>query len=79
MLNYVIGSGVVDFNAPLYTAVLPQDFFKSHKPIAQLDDCKCNVVVYGVEECPQDTPRSAHLVRDTNKVSKIFGSTLNEA
>jgi len=30
--------------------------------------------VYGVEECPQNTPRSACLVRDTNEVSKIFGS-----
>jgi len=43
------------------------------KPFLQTDDRKCNVVVYGVEECPQNTPRSARLVRDTNEVSKIFG------
>ena len=30
--------------------------------------------MFGVEECPQNTPRSTHLVRDTNEVSKIFGS-----
>jgi len=32
------------------------------------------VVVFGVEESPQNTPRSARLVKDTNEVSKIFGS-----
>ena len=44
------------------------------KPLHQTDDCKCNAVAYGVEKCPQNTPRSACFVRDTNEVSKIFGS-----
>jgi len=44
------------------------------KSFIQNDDRKCNVVVYGVEECPPNTPRSARLVRDTNEVSKVFSS-----
>jgi len=38
------------------------------------NDRKCNIVVFGVEECPQNTVRSAHIVRDTKEVSKIFAS-----
>ena len=41
---------------------------------SQTNDRKCNVVVFGVKECPQNTPRSTRLVRDTNEVSEIFGS-----
>ena len=38
------------------------------------NDRKSNIVVFGVEECPQNTLRSARIVRDTKEVSKIFGS-----
>ena len=34
---------------------------------------KSNVVVYGVEECPPNTPRSARLQKDTNVVAGVFG------
>jgi len=37
-------------------------------------DRKCNIVVFGVEESPQNTLRSARIVRDTKEVSKIFGN-----
>ena len=34
---------------------------------------KSNVVVYGMEECPPNTSRSAHLQKDTNVVATVFG------
>ena len=37
-------------------------------------DRKCNVVVYGVDECPQNTPRNVRLQKDTDAVTKVFGS-----
>jgi len=44
------------------------------KSVAASSDHKSNVVVFGVEECPQSTQRSARIVRDTKEVSKIFSS-----
>ena len=35
---------------------------------------KSNVVVYGIEECPPKTPKSARLQSDSNAVSKICSS-----
>ena len=37
-------------------------------------DRKCNVVVYGIDECPQNTPRNIRLQKDTDAVTKIFGN-----
>jgi len=41
---------------------------------SQPSDRKSNVVVYGVEESPPNTPRGTRLQKDTVTVSKIFGS-----
>ena len=35
---------------------------------------KSNVVVYGIEECPPNTPKSVRLQSDSNAVSKVFSS-----
>ena len=35
-------------------------------------DRKCNVVVYGIDESPQNTPRNSRLQNDTHAVVKIF-------
>ena len=37
-------------------------------------DRKSNVVVFGIEECPQNTMRSARIIRDTKEVSKVFNN-----
>ena len=37
-------------------------------------DRKCNVVVYGIDENPQNTPRNKRLQNDTDAVAKVFGS-----
>ena len=44
------------------------------KSVATSNDRKSNVVVFGVEECPQNTLRSVRILRDSKEVSKIFSS-----
>ena len=38
------------------------------------EDRKSNIVVFGVEECPQNTPRNTRIIRDTKEVSKVLSS-----
>jgi len=47
---------------------------KSSQTSSQLSDRKSNVVIYGVEKSPLNTPRGARLQKDTVAVSKTFGS-----
>jgi len=35
---------------------------------------KFNVVIYGISECPKDTPRSERLTQDLSKVESVFKS-----
>ena len=53
------------------SAALDKHPDKKQPPI---QDRKCNVVVYGIDECPQNTSRNARLQKDTDAVTKLFGS-----
>jgi len=48
--------------------------YPSRSTAATSGDRKSNVVVFGIEECPQNTLRSAQIIRDTKEVSKVFSN-----